>query len=512
VTREQGHVIGSDNRIRNIAIVGTGAAGWLTAATLARVLQPGYCVIQVVDAPGPAEPISEIANPAFHRLTGLLGIDQAQLVRATGASFSLGTEFRDWAQVGERYFHSYGPFGARLESVPFHHYWMRLRQLGDTRSLEEFSLATVAAKAGRFALPSTDSRSVLSLFSYGYHFDAALLTAYLRSYAEQRGVTHSAQRVLAVERRAGDNFIGALLLADRSRIEADLYIDCSGGGSGLPGDAPAVDYEDWSHWLPCDRAVAIACECAGEVAPYAQAIASRDGWLWRVPLQHQWDTGLAYSAQLLSDDEALAGARAGLPGHALGEPRLLRFAAGRPARFWTKNLLTLSGGALAPLESLRLHLVQTGITRLLTLFPDRSFHPGDAEEYNRLTISEYERIRDFLILHFKASARADSALWRHYRDMQVPDTLCAKMELFRSSGRLSLLDDEHFGADNWLSVLIGQGIVPRSYDPLADVLDLEPVRAALALAQSAVRRAVDTMPSHTRFLEPYHRCDAASAR
>jgi tryptophan 7-halogenase len=510
VRREPGHVIASDSRIRNIAIVGAGAAGWLTAATLSRVLQPGYCSIQVLDVPCADAPISEASNPAFHRLTGLLGIDQAQLLAATGASFSLGTEFRDWARVGERYFHTYGPFGARLESVPFHHYWMRLRQLGDLRSLEEYSLATMAAKAGRFTLPSADSRSVLSLYSYGYHFDAGLLVAYLRAYAEQRGVIGSAQRVLAVERRAGDGFIAALLLADRSRVEADLYIDCS-GGSGLPHNGTDAGYEDWSHWLPCNRAVAMACERAEAIQPHALAVAASAGWRWHVPLQHQVDLGYAYGASFLSDDEALAGVRATLPGPALGEPRLLHFVSGRPRQFWTKNLLTLAGGALAPMESLRLHLVQTGITRLLTLFPVRSFHPGDAEEYNRLTCSEYDRIRDFLILHFKAGTRADTPLWRHCRAMPVPETLRAKIELFQSSGRLGLLDDEHFGADNWLSVLLGQNIVPASYDPLADVMDLEQVKAALAQARSAICQAVDAMPAHARFLAQFQRRDAASA-
>ncbi|HEY4973859.1 MAG TPA: tryptophan halogenase family protein, partial [Steroidobacteraceae bacterium] len=409
MTREQGHVIGTNSRIRNIVIIGARAAGWLTAAALARVLQPGYCSICVLDVPCPDAPLSEATNPAFHRLLSLLGIDPAQLLASSGATFNLGTEFRDWAKLGGRYFHTYGPFGARLEGVPFHQYWLRLRQLGDTRSLEEYSLATVAAKAARFTAPSADPGSLLTLFSHGYHFDAARLAAHLRAYAKQRGVTCSAQRVLAVERRETDGFIAALLLADGARVAADLYIDCS-DGSGLPPDAPAAGIEDWSQWLPCDRAIALACEHTGDVPPYSQAVADGAGWHWRVPLQQQVDIGYAYGAQFLSDDAALQRVRARLPRAALGEPRLLHFASGRPRQFWTKNLLSLPSAALVPLESLRLHLVQTGITRLLTVFPDASFHPGDAQEYNRLTISEYDRIRDFLILHFKANTRADSPL------------------------------------------------------------------------------------------------------
>jgi tryptophan halogenase len=501
-----------DSRIRSIAIIGGGAAGWLSAATLSRVLRPDYCTIRVLGVARPdSGPISEATNPAFHRLTGLLGIDVAELVRATQATFSLGAEFRDWGRDGERYFHTFGPFGARLETVPFHHYWSRLRQLGDARTLEEFSVATVAAKAGRFAIPAADQRSVLSLFSYGYHLDAGLLAAYLRSYAEQRGAVGVAQRVVDVELRAEDGFITALKLEDQSRIEADLFIDCS-AGPGLPIHASLnAGYEDWSHWLPCDRAVVIACARDEDPRPYSQAIAHGSGWQWRVPLRHQVDTGYAYSAQFLSDEQALAMARASLPGRALSEPRLLRFVAGRPARFWLKNYLSLTGAALQPLESVRLHLVQTGISRLLTLFPDRSCNPGDADEYNRLTITEHERIRDFLILHFKASVRADSPFWQNCRTMAVPDTLRAKIELFESSGRLSQYDEEHFGDDNWLSVLLGQNIVPHSYDPLADIMDIEQLRAALAQAQSAIHQAVNTMPAHGRYLEHYCRHQAARA-
>jgi tryptophan 7-halogenase len=512
VTREQGHVIRPDNRIRSIAIIGGGAAGWLSAATLSRILRPDYCAIRVLQVPQPhSGQISEATNPAFHRLTGLLGIDAAQLMRDTQATFSLGAEFRDWGRSGERYFHTFGPFGARLESVPFHHYWSKLRQLGDARTLEEFSVATVAARAGRFALPAADQRSVLSLFSYGYHLDAELLAAYLRSYAEQRGVVGIAPGVVDVELRAADGFLAALKLEDQSRIEADLFIDCSGGrGLSIPASLDA-GYEDWSHWLPCDRAVAIACAGDEDPRPYSQAIAHANGWQWRVPLRHRVDTGYAYSARLLSDEEAVATARASLPGRALTEPRLLRFVSGRPARFWIKNYLSLPGSALPPLEAVRLHLVQTGISRLLTLFPDRSFNPGDADEYNRLTITEHERIRDFLILHFKASTRADSPFWQNCRNMRVPDTLRGKIELFESSGRLSPYDDEHFGDDNWLSVLLGQNIVPHSYDPLVDIMDIEQVRAALAQVQSAIHQAVNTMPAHGRYLEQYCGLEAARA-
>jgi tryptophan 7-halogenase len=501
----------ADDRIRSIVIVGGGAAGWMAAATLARVLKRNYCEIRLIDLPQPHPgAISESTVSAFHRLNGLLAINEADLMRKTLATFNLGVEFRDWAQLGDRYFQTFGSIGARLETVPFHHYWIKLRQLGDATGIEDFSTATAAAKRGRFAHPLADQRSILSLYSYAYHFHADLLASYLAEYAQAHGVARIAREVIDVQLRGEDGFIDALRLDDGTRVAADFYIDCTGTRGLLLEQALGVGHEDWTQWLPCDRAVAIPCAGAGELPPYSQAIARKSGWQWRVPLQQGLDCGYAFSSRFIGDDEATAALLANLPGRALAEPNLFRFASGRPKKFWIKNCLALTGAAMEPLESRRLHLVQTGITRFLTTFPDRRFSSSDAEEYNRLTTMEHERIRDFLILHYQATTREDSPLWRYCRQMEVPDTLRNKIELFRSSGRVSLFDDEPFGEESWLSLFLGQNIVPQGYDPLVDVLDTEQVRTAFARMQSAIQEGVETLPTHRQFITQY--CAAGPAR
>ena len=288
---------------------------------------------------------------------------------------------------------------------------------------------------------------------------------------------------------------------DGTELRADLYVDCTGVAGGLFAEKLRADYVDWSHWLPCDRAVAIPCAEVDELPPFSQNIACDAGWQWRVPLQGCLDTGYAYSREFLSDEQAVSSLAGDVPGSALAEPRILNFSRGRPREFWRKNYLILVGGAMEPLEATGLHLVQTGIARLLTLFPVRRFSADDLDEYNRLTIMEHERVRDFLILHYKATARGDSPFWERCRNMAVPDTLQQKINLFRHSGRVSLLDEEHFNETSWLTLFLGQGVQPHGYDPLVDSLEIEEVRRAFAQASSSVRAAVEGLPLHREFID-----------
>jgi tryptophan halogenase len=490
-----GEVELSEDRIRSLVLVGGGVAGWVAAATLARALKPGFCEIRVIDSPQLDSGLtSEASLPSFHRLNGLLGINELDLMRKTRATFRLGTQFLDWGTPGDRYFHTFGSIGARLEAVPFHQYWLRLRQSGGVAGIEEFSIAATAAKCGRFARPTADRRSVLSHYSYGYHFHAGLLAEYLREYAQAHGVVRLTGEVTGVQLRSDDGFIESLKLDDGNVVRGDLYIDCTGARNGVLARALHTEYVDWSHWLPCDRAVTIPCASADGLPPHSQSVACPSGWQWRVPLKQCVDSGLVYSSEFLRDGDAVEVLSKELFGRVLAEPRFLNFAAGRPRRFWSRNCLILAGSAMEPLESTSLHLVQTGVTRLLSLFPVRRFSAEDVEEYNRVTIMEHERIRDFLILHYKANTRQDAPLWDYCRNMEVPDTLRDKVELFRNCGRISLLDEEHFGEDSWLTLFLGQGIVPQSYDPLADVLQVDTVRAALAQVSSTIRAAVQTLP------------------
>ena len=492
----------SEDRIQSIAIVGGGAAAWLAAATLARRLRADFCDIRVIDvAQESGAALSEVVLPSFHRLNSLLGIDENDLVRKTRGTFRLGAQFADWGRPGDRYFHAYGSFGAKLDAVPFHHYWIKLRQAGDPSSLEEYSTAALAARTHRFAHASLDRRSMLSLYSYGYHFHAHLLSAYLREYALAHGVTRIARNVVDVPLRSADGFIDALQLDDGSRVVADLYIDCGAVPGSFFGRPRPQGFEDWSQWLPCDRAVGALCDSAGDPAPYSESAAQIAGWRMRTPLQGCLDTSYVYSSDHISDDEAAAALRRDMPGVALAEPRFRRLSPGRPTTFWDKNWLTLTGGALDSLESTGLHLVQTGVTRLLTLFPVTRYSPPDIEEYNRLTIVEHERIRDFLILHFKATQRSDAPFWNDCRALAIPDTLQAKMDLFRRCGRIAMLDDEHFGEDSWLALFIGQNLEPSDYDPLADVLDEGEVKSALSRMRSMIAAGVATLPTHANYLE-----------
>jgi tryptophan halogenase len=500
--------------IRRVVIVGGGTAGWMAAAAMARLRRNQVTAIILIesDAIGTIG-VGEATIPPIRNFNDLLGIDEADFLAATGGTFKYGIEFVDWSRLGVRYFHPFGEFGADMEGISFHQLWLKHRShAGD---FEDFNLAAVASRLGRFERPSGDPRSILSTLNHAYHFDAGLYAAYLRRYAESRGVERREGRVVDVALRGEDGFIEGVTLAGGERIEGDLFVDCSGFRGLLIGEALGSVYEDWTEWLPCDRAVAVpSATTPRDPLPYTRATARAAGWQWRIPLQHRNGNGYVYSSRDVSDDEAAATVLANLDGEALDEPRFLRFTPGRRRDVWKKNCvaLGLASGFMEPLESTSIHLVQAGISKLFALFPDRGFDPVLAEEYNRLTALQTEQIRDFLVLHYVATERDDSPFWRRCRERPLPEGLARKLALFRAQGRLFRYEDELFSRASWLAVLLGQGILPRTYDPLADTLPDEEVRGTLARMRAFIARTAEKMPRHGDFVRRHCPARAPGAR
>jgi tryptophan halogenase len=500
-----------DRRLRGIVIVGGGSAGWMAAAALSSVIGGGCTVTLIESEEIGTVGVGEATIPPIKIFNQTLGLDEADFLRRTQGTFKLGIEFVDWARTGRRYFHPFGPHGMQFDAVPLHQFWLRGRTAPGALELDEYSMAWAAASRGRFDKPSRDPREIASTFDYAYHFDAALYAAYLREVAEKRGVRRLEGRIVGVDLRGADGFVEAVRLADGRSVAGDLFIDCSGFRGLLIEDALHTGYEDWRHWLPCDRAMAVPSAPDGDPAPYTRSTARAAGWQWKIPLQHRVGNGYVYASKYVSDDEAAATLLANLDGPALAEPRALRFVTGRRKRFWNRNVvaLGLASGFMEPLESTSLHLVQSGISRLLALFPDRDFDPLVIDEYNRIGVNEYERIRDFLILHYKLTERTDAPLWRACAAMDIPDTLVRKIEHFRRYGRLVSEGPELFGNASWLAVHVGQLNWPQRHDPLADLRGIDGA-AMLARQRDAMVRAAAAMPTHADFIARY--CASATRR
>jgi tryptophan halogenase len=495
----------SDARIRSIVIVGGGTAGWMTAAALSKALAPDEAEIILVESDEIGRVgVGEATIPPITTFNQLLGVDESEFLRETKGSIKLAIEFVNWVRPGHRYLHPFGQFGVDIEAVKFHQFWRKLDLMGQAAPLEDYCLSAVAAKLGRFDWPSPDPRSVLSQLKYAYHFDASLYARFLRAYAEKRGVKRVEGKIIQVHQNGETGFIESVELAGGRRVAGEFFVDCSGFRGLLIAQTLGAGFEDWSHWLPNDRAVATQCESAGpEITPFTRATAHKAGWQWRIPLQHRIGTGYVFSSSHISDDEATATLLANLDGPPVHDPWILKFKGGRRERFWDKNVLAvgLAGGFMEPLESTSIHLIQAGITRLLALFPDRRFSKVEAGEYNRLMISQYERIRDFIILHYKATERDDSAYWDYCRNMAIPETLATKIELFRARGRLFRFEDELFADANWIAVMIGQGIVPEAYDPLADAVDIRAVKDSADRMRDLFHRAAESLPPLRAFLD-----------
>jgi tryptophan 7-halogenase len=488
--------------IREVVIVGGGTAGWMTAAALAKLFEGRLSIRLVESEEIGTVGVGEATIPQIRLYNATLGLDENDFIRATQGSFKLGIEFVDWTRPGHRYVHAFGAVGGRdLGLVPFYQYWYKLFQRGEVGPLDDYVFNSVAARQGRFLRGAKIENSPLSNVFHAFHFDAGLYARYLRGYAEARGVRRTEGKVRSVEQHAETGFIEAVVLESGERIGGELFIDCSGFRGLLIEQTLQTGYLDWTHWLPCDRAMAVPCESAADITPYTRSTARRAGWQWRIPLQHRIGNGMVYCSEFMSEDEAASTLLGHLDGKPLADPKPLRFVTGMRRRFWNKNCVAigLASGFMEPLESTSIHFIQSSIAKLIGYFPDRRFAQADIDEYNRQTQFEFERARDFLVLHYWATRR-EEPFWQRCREIALPDTLQHKLEVFRATGRVQREHEELFTEHSWVQVLFGQDVLPASYHPLVDILGDDETRRMLAGLKSLFERSVAVMPSHLEYI------------
>lgn len=493
----------NEHAIRKVVIVGGGTAGWMAAAALSGWLPNRPMEISLVESDEIGTVgVGEATIPPLLTFNQMLGLNEDEFLAATQGTFKLGIEFVDWGAVGESYFHPFGAHGADFNGVPFHHFYLREAARRPLPDIREWSMSAIAAKLGRFARPGPDARLPLSQLVYAFHFDAGLYAQFLRRHAEERGAMRVEGKIVEVELDSESGQIRCVTLTDGRQIEGELFIDCSGFRGLLIEEKLGAGYEDWSKWLPCDRAVAVPCQLPGPPDPFTRATARTAGWQWRIPLQHRMGNGLVYSSAHMGRDEAETALLADLEGKLLAEARHLSFTAGRRRLAWKANVVSLglSSGFIEPLESTSIHLVQSGISKLMALFPDRRFNPAEREEYNRQMAEVMEDVRDFIILHYKATRRDDSDFWNYCRTMDVPDKLASKLELWRSKGRLFRDGQELFGPASWVAVLLGQGMIPETQDLAAMTVDPATAAETLDKMHTSYRRMAEHMPSHAEFI------------
>ena len=489
--------------LRRILIAGGGSSGWMTAALFARLFQGLYDVVLVESAEIGTIGVGEATIPAIKKYNELLGLDENEFITRTQGTFKLGIQFNGWLNGQDSYIHGFGVIGQDWEWLRMHHYWLKAHELGRAGDFADYSINTAAALKNKFLRSQPNmADSPLAHIAHAFQFDAALFAKFLSGYAQDRGVRRREGKIVDVTLRPDDGFIQSVTMADGEVIEADLFIDCSGFRGLFINQALGVEFEDWSHWLPCNRAIAVPCERSEDFTPYTRSTAHGAGWQWRIPLQHRTGNGHVFSARFMDDAEAEKILLANIDGKPLADPFKVDFKAGKRRQLWHKNCVAvgLAGGFLEPLESTSLHLVQSGIIRLVRLLPDGGFNPANVAEFNRQSDFEYERIRDFIILHYKATTRADTPFWDYCRTMELPETLQRKIDLWMANGRIFREDEELFSEESWIQVFLGQGMIPRGYDPLVQIKSDVQIAQFLGNIQSVIGKCVDVMPSHADYV------------
>lgn len=499
--------------MRRIVILGGGTAGWMAAACLARVLGTEQRSITLIESEAIGTVgVGEATIPLIESFHHILGIPATQVLGETEATFKLGIEFVDWHRQGARYFHPFGPLGVDLNGVGFLQHWLRHRAAGGDSPIAAYNVEAAAASAGRFGMvaPERPGDPVPPL-SYAYHFDATLYAAMLRRYAERLGVGRVEGQVDAVRRDAEGGDVAALVLSDGREVAGDFFLDCSGFRGLLIEETLGAGYDDWSTWLPCNRAVAVQSARLDPLPPYTRSTAKAVGWQWRIPLRHRTGNGLVFCDAFLSADAAAATLLENVEGQAAGTPRLLRFTTGRRRRTWMRNVvaLGLAGGFVEPLESTSIFMVQSALAKLMTLFPrDGRVNPKVADRFNAMMATEWERVRDFLVAHYTLTERDDTPFWRHCRAMTVPDSLAERLALFEEEALFVEQPHDLFKEASWIAVLLGQGLMPRRHHPVADRAPASALETQLAQMRAGVAARAARLPDHETYLA---RCTARAA-
>ncbi len=492
-------------QIKKIVIVGGGTAGWMAASTLSHMLSGMDCDIKLIESEQIGTVgVGEATIPPILLFNEMLGIDENLFVKETQATFKLGIEFVNWKKIGHSYIHPFGDFGVTFDVRPFHQHWLNQRSKGYGRDLFDYSLMVQACHKKKFMRPLRDQpKSALAGINYAFQFDASLYAKFLRQYSEKRGVKRIEGKIESVAQHPETGYIESVTTDDKHIFDADLFIDCSGFRGLLIEQTLKTGYEDWSKWLPCDRAVAIPCEKIAEPIPYTRATAHEAGWQWRIPLQHRTGNGHVYCSQYMDSDKATDILLENLDGKPIADPNHLRFTTGHRKKFWNKNVIALglAAGFMEPLESTSIHLVQTGLARIMSHFPNKGFVQADIDSFNERTLYEYERVRDFLVLHYNLTERDDSEFWRYCQNIERPETLDRKIEQFAGHGRILENGNDLFGTASWLAVMYGQGITPKYYDPITDQADPQKVNAVMEQIFSAISNGADSMPRHFDFIK-----------
>ncbi len=504
---------GGSKPVSNVLILGGGTSGWMCAAAMARMAPPNTSITLIESEAIGVIGVGEASIPPLIEFNQFLGLNESDILRECQGTFKLGIEFVDWLEQGKRYFHPFGFYGRDTPEFAFHQLWLRLQTLiqkgrapaGLAGEINEFNLCAMAARRGRFSQPQGNNDAILSTLRYAYHFDAMRYGQMLRRYAEQRGVRRVEGVVEGVKQHPEHGLIESVTLGDGQVFAGELFIDCSGFKSLLIEGAMNSEFVDWSHYLPCDRALALSSGGSGPPDPFTRATADQAGWRWRIPLQARTGNGYVYSSAFADEQQVHCSLLAAVEGEVLGQPRTLRFRTGHRRLFWEKNCVAigLAGGFIEPLESTSIHLAQIGIQRLVNLWPGRGLNPAEVAHYNRTMIADYERLRDFILLHYTATRRKDTEFWRYVSNIQIPDTLASRLEIFRGSGRVIASPDDLFTPHSWLAVMLGQGITPENYDSLVDRIPEALLIDNMQLLKDAIGKTAAALPRHEDYIKRY---------